>query len=734
MPPRPHIDIAEHLPEEPGNLMQETERESDVVNATLDDLPELQKVLISAITKHGGQQRVNDMAFASACRDRRLYLKGVQHFYWNGQMGQVVFESEIDTPYDRTFNIFQPYGKIFEATFLGAKPKVEPEADNPFESDSVQDTEKARDYERIWRKNNDMSEIQLSIARLMFTDGRIITETEQREDGEYTRLYGGLESRISGFVDSMEQATLLETEEDIPMVTAKRQYPDAKKDLNSGAGDAFFRAQRIAVRRVSKTDSSIDIYSGEDGTGLCTITKSRVAPDFFEHLKDDDNETLTGMFPDGVMVVRCGDTYLESYPYKMTDCCDVIHALKADGMNRPAIGSPLMDVQDSVNTAGNLFEEMLDYGIQVTYWDQATNIDTLNGAHLAPGASRKMERKSDVSAEDHFFVTPAQQPSTQLSNYLERMQGQFAQFVTGQQPALFGQASADQKTASGFAQMRDMALGQMAIVWKPFTSWYVREMTRACKLASGRMQDITSVLEPTTAWGKRRAVQISPADLRGMKYTNASDDNFPQSYTDKRNVFMGLMQDPDTKQWLMQSPDNLYLAKQLIGLPELTVPGEDPRNKQLQEIAEMRRSGGPVPIMPDGSPMLPPVGMPPIRYPDPNVQWKSSVDVVKYDVDDTEHAECLRWINSNEGQDAKRAEPLWYADVCLHCDAHEEQMKQKAAANAPAPEEKPPSITVSVPLDKFSAEIQAQVFDKFGIQVTQPPTAPDVSASVQVQR
>lgn len=734
MAKRPNIDIAEHLLEEPGNLMQETEREADTVDATLDDLPDLQKALISAITKHGGQQRVNDMAFASACRDRRLYLKGVQHFYWNGQMGQVVFESEIDTPYDRTFNIFQAYAKIFEATFLGAKPKVEPEADNPFEADSVQDTEKARDYERIWRKNNDMSALQLDIARLMFTDGRIITETEQREDGEYTTLYGGLESRISGFVDSIYQATLLETEEEIPLVTAKRMYPNTKKDLNSGSGDAFFRAQRIAVRRVSKTDNSIDIWTGEDGTGLCTITKSRVTPDFYEHLKDEDNETLTQMYPDGVMIVRSGDTYLAAQPYVISSCCDVIHALKADGMNRPAIGSPLMDVQDSVNTSGNLIEEMFDYGIQVTYWDQETNIDTLNAAHLAPGASRKMARKSDTAAEDHFFVTPTQQPSAQLLNYSERMSGQFAQFVTGQQPALFGQASQDQKTASGFAQMRDMALGQMAIVWKPFTSWYVREMTRACKLASTRTDDIASVLEPTTAWGKRRPVRIAPAELKGMKYTNASDDNFPQSYTDKRNVFMGLMQDPDTKQWLMQSPDNLYLAKQLIGLPELVVPGEDPRNKQLQEIAEMRDSGGPVPVMPAGSPMLPPVGRPPVKYPDPSVQWKSSVDVSKYDVDETEYQECLRWINSGEGQDAKRAQPLWYADVCLHTDEHEAQMKQKAAANAPAPEEKPPSINVSVPLDKFSPEIQSQVFGKFGIQVTQTPTSPDVSASLQVQR
>lgn len=734
---RPKIDIAERHPEYPANWDQAIEQEGseDESTASLDGREDLQKALIASIIKHGNQQKSNDMAYAAVCRDRRLYVKGVQYFYWNGQSGQVIFEAEDDSPYDRTFNIFQAYAKIFEATFLGAKPKVEPEADNPFESQSVQDTDKARDYERIWRKRNDIAEVQLDIARLFFTDGRVITETEQREDGEYTILYGGLESRLSGFLDKIEECTLLETEREHPMVAIKQKYgrdengvkTDVWGKLNAGAGDAYFRAQRVAVRRVSRSDNSVDIYTGEDSTGMCTITKSRVAPAFFEHLKDNEAEELREMFPDGLMVVRNGDTYLESYPYSITNTCDVVHAIKADGMNGPAIGSPLMDVQDSVNTAGNLVEETFDHGIPITYYDQETNIDTLNTTRLMPGGSRKMQRKASDSAADHFYTTQSLEPSNALMNYLERMQGTFAQFVTGQQPALFGQASQDQKTASGYAQMRDMALGQMAIVWKPFTSWYTREMTRCCKLASMRTDDITSVLEPTNAWAKRRPVRISPSELKGMQYTNASDDNFPQSYTDKRNVFMGLMQDPDTKQWLMQSPDNLYLAKQLIGLPELTVPGEDPRNKQLQEISEMADQE-PIPQMPDQSqvPMLPGVGQAPIQFGDPRFTWVSSIEVTKYDVDETELTECLRWINSTEGQQAKRAKPMWYQNVCLHADAHEEQMKQKAAANAPPPEQKPPSVNIAIPVDKFAPDVQAQMLAMVGIQVQpgQPITQP----------
>ena len=742
MPNRPQVDIAERNPDMSLTDMQD--EDEGTAAASLDDREDLQRSIISAIRKHGYASDMSTRGGVEAARDARNYMRGKQQWAWNEDAQDIVFGDE-DAPYDRTFNITQAYGKIFISTFMGAKPKVEPEADNPFDSESIQDASKARDYERIWRKKNDIAELQMELARLLYTDGRIVSVDTTRGPFQYTRLYGVLESRCPpylsgkellelGYAETEEDAEecsqvaawpMFELEGDFPLVSMKRRYPEQRKKLNSGAGDSYFRNARLAVKRMSGNDTSIDINTGDDGSGLCTITQSFLRPDFYEHLEEDERVEMEQIFPDGCCIVRNGDTYLESFPYEIDKHVDVIYAIPSDGSNRPAIVQPLMPVQDSVNTGMNLIEETIDHGIPTTYWDKETQIDTLNQSRNIPGGSRRMVRKSDVSAANHFYTTPELKPSPELLGYVQQMRGDFAQFVTGLPPAIQGFGDDNQKTASGYAQMRQMALGQMAIVWKPFTSWYTRTQTRCVRLAAESTAPIGATLEPLTPGGKKRDVRIQPSELKGFKFTNASDENFPETYTERRNAFMSIMQDADTKVWIMQSPDNLYLAKQYIGLPDLTIPGEDSRNKQLQEIAEMESNGGPVPKTADGMAPLPGIGEPPIKYPDPRVQWVSSVPVDKRDNDQIEFEECLRWINSSQGQEAKRVKPLWYADVMLHCDEQEAQMQQKAQANAPAPEEKPPSISVSVPLDKFSPEIQAQVFEKFGIQVTQPPVAPE---------
>lgn len=726
MAQRPEVDIAEREPEVAGNLQQEA-AESSEYESPLDGNEELQNALIAAIRKHNTLSKVTEMAAVQAARDSRLYMRGVQNFFWNEDAQDVVFGNEDGSPYNRTFNITQAYGKIFISTFMGAKPKVEPEADNIFSASSISDASKARDYERLWRKRNDMSALQMEIGRLFFTDGRIITISEDVTDGDdpgqYTRLFGVLESRAGAYLSKVKDWPIFETEDEFSLVAMKRKYPEKRKKLNSGAGDSYYRNARMAVKRRAGTDTAIDIYTGDDGTGMCTITHSYLRPDFYEHLQESDREEIEQMFPEGMCLVRNGDTYLESYSFDIDAHVDVIYAIPADGANTPAIVDPLMPVQDSVNTGMNLSEETFDHGIPTTYWDQETNIDSLNQDRNMPGASRKMVRRSDTAAEDHFFITPRLDPSPQQIEYTQNLQGPFAQFVTGLPPAIQGFGDEDQKTASGYAQMRQMALGQMAIVWKPFTSWYTREMTRSVKLASASDVLITGILDPLILGANRRAVKIEPHELNGFKFTNASDENFPETYTERRNAFMTLMSDPDAKQWILQEPDNLYLAKGYIGLPDLTIPGEDSRNKQLREIAEMETQS-PVPDpeqMPDQP--LPAVGAPPVPVPE-----VSSIRVSKYDNDEVEYKECLRWINSAEGQEAKRIKPSWYQDVCLHADEHEAQMKQKAQQNAPPPEHKPPSVNVSIPIDKVPPEYAPALLQLAGVQ---PVANPQVTVAPQ---
>jgi hypothetical protein len=693
----------------------------------LDD--QLQKAVIDKITAHTQMGKANRMAEVCNARDQRLYFRSLQNFYWSEDRQDVVFDTEDDdSPYDRVFNIYQGYGKIFISTFLGAQPKVRAEADEPFDEASVANTSKANTFERIYRKKNDIADTQMQIARLMWTDGRIVSRTENGPDGvPCTELFGTLETRVSIAADTFEDSLLIEIDLDLPTAKLKADYPDQRGKINSGNGDTYERNARIAVRRQAGADTAIDVQTGQDSWGLATKTWSYLRPEFYEEFSDADRQQLQAQFPAGLCIVRNGQVYLDSYEYDCDQHLDVLHAMPGDGMSRPSIGSTLMPIQDSTNTSMNLIEETFDHGIPTTYYNKETNIDGLNKQTDRPGASRKMVVPKGTTAAQNFFETAAVNPSDTLVGYAENLRGPIAQFAAGTMPAAFGAAMPDQKTASGYAQAKAMALGQMAIVWKPFTSWYTRETTRAVKLASQGENEIGANLAPARPGARPESVRILPGELSGISFTNDSDENFPETWTEKSNKFMGLLQmGGDIADDLLQkSPSNWYFAKQMIGLQELTLPQEQLWEMVLADIAEMEKE----PAQPD------PSQMPQQAIPGPGQQPAPAplVSPIQIDTDylsGDDFATCFNavkdWLQSSKGRDVKRTNPQWYENVRLYGLQYKQQMDQIAQNNAQPP---PPDLPkVQIPYDSLPVSGKIQAAAKAGIQLSPQDIASVVPA------
>ncbi len=728
--PRPGIDVAEE------ELPEQDEEESAA--ASLDDDEELQKSVISKIKAMNEKAKPNRMAEVQNARDQRLYFRDIQQFSWNEDDQDVDFLDSESDPYSRTFNIFQGYGKIFCSTFMGAQPKVRAEADDPFDEVSIRNTGKANVYERVYRKFNDTPTQQLEFARLAWTDGRIITRTTQRENREITEFWGTLESRvpIAAKVDietPLKNCALVELEDEYSKSSMKREYEDARSKISSGAGDSYERNARMAVKRMAGSDTTYESRSGDDSYGMATKTWSYMRPEFFEEFDEADRVTLKEKFPEGLCVVRNGDTYLESYACDMDSCLDVIHALPGDGMSRPSIGKTTMALQDSANTAQNLCEETFDHGIPTTYYDTRSDIDGLNKTREMPGASRKATGAQNQPLSNMFFQTQALTPSAALMEYMAQVKGPQAQFVSGQQPALFGADMADQKTASGYAQARAMALGQMAIVWKPYTAWYARENTRAVKMASKGDDDIKATLPPIRKGGKPEAVKLMPSDLMSVSFTNASDENFPQTWTEKSNKLLSLLQmGGDVSDWILEEePDNIYFVKEMLGLEELVYPGEDLRNNVLADIASMEHEApGPDPAqMPEQA--MPGVGQPPAQVPEVS---SITIDPEYLEENDFEVGwkTVKHWIQSARGQEAKVSNPTWFKNVKLYGLQYKAGMdaaKQAAAqAQQPPPEPPKPLLSLSGAYKDLPPDVQTQALQRDGYQVN--PATVGVNANV----
>jgi hypothetical protein len=701
---------------------------------SLDDDEDLQREVLDKIKTTNTKGKANRMAEVSNARTARLYTKGIQRIAWSEDRQDVIFDNEENEPYSRTFNVFQGYGKMFCATFMGARPKVRAEADDPFNSDSIRNTAKAKTYERIYRKWNDTPTQQLASSRLMWTDGRVVTRTLSTEDSEITEFWGVLESRVpitarEDIKTPLKNCTLVEIEDEFPIVQGKRDYPDARKKIASGNGDSYERNARLAVKRQAGSDTAIDTLSGEDSYGLYTKTWSYMRPEFFEEFQEASRVQLQEMFPAGLLVIHSGDVYLESSECDMDSCLDVIHALPGDGMSRGSIGQPMITLQDSANTAQNLIEETFDHGIPTTYYDTRMNIDTLNTQREMPGASRKATGITGQTLPSMFFQTQAVNPSQQLLNYAENLKGPQSQFVTAMQPALNGAEMADQKTASGYAQARTMALGQMAIVWKPYTIWFSREMTRSVRMASKRQDEIKATLPPARRGGRPEATKIAPQELIGLSFTNDSDENFPETWTEKSNKVMGLLQmGGPISDWLLeQEPENVYFLKEMLGIEEIVFPGEDLRNNVLADIAQMENE----PTQPDPDQMpdapMPAVGQPPLQAP--------QISSIKIDAEYLEDADyemgfktVKHWVNSASGQEAKLSNPMWWANVRLYGMQYKQGMDAAAQAKQPPPPP-PPQMGITANFKDLPPDGQVQALARDGIQVN-PAT---VSANKEVK-
>lgn len=704
------------------------EEEQEPIAPSLDADETLQKEVLGKLRTHNEKSKPNRMAQVCNARDQRLYFKGIQQFYWSEDSQDVVFESDDDSPYDRTFNVFQGYGKIFQSTFMGAMPKVRAEADDPFDSTSIRNTAKAAIYERVYRKFNDTPTQQLESSRLMWTDGRIVTRTAQRGDKEITEFWGVLESRLPVTAKDdievpLKNCLLIELEDEYPNAQLKKEYGDKldasgnpiRKKISSGNGDSYERNARTAVKRQAGTDTAVDVMTGDDAYGLSTKTWSYMRPEFFEEFGEASRVQLEKMFPTGLCLIHSGDLYLESYECDPDTILDAIHALPGDGQARGSIGQPMMPLQDSVNTGQNLIEEMFDHGIPTTYYDTRTDIDGLNKQREMPGASRKATGITGQSLESAFFQTEAIQPSQALMEYVQDVKGPQSQFATGQQPALFGGDMTDQKTASGYSQARTMALGQMAIVWKPYTAWFARENTRAVKLASKRTDEIKTTLPAQRKGGKPESVRLAPSDLQGMSFTNDSDENFPETWTEKSNKFMTCMQDPDMKQIIMSEPDNLYLAKDMLGLSDLVIPGEDLRNNVLSDISQMEHEAPqPDPAQMPETP-LPPMGAPPAP---PQMVSSIQIDAEYLEPADFETGwkTVKHWVQSSAGQEAKVTNPNWFKNVRLYGLQYKQGMIAAQQAAMPHPE--PPDLPkVLIPYDSLPTSGKVQAAGKAGIQL-----------------
>jgi hypothetical protein len=529
---------------------------------------------------------------------------------------------------------------------------------------------------------------------------------------EVISIAGGLELNTPVWANEMHEYPYLQWQAEVHRAKLKAAYPLAADKIEAapsqGPDDVYARVSRLSVEQGLPS-----IHPGDALMNLITFDRTWLRPWAFYSVEDEAvRNELLALFPDGCYIGFAGDVYCEARNESMDDHWRVLHALPGDGQNRPSVGDSLVQVQERYNVLSNMQAETYEYGIPPIYADpQVLDFDALANQVAEPAAHFPARaRPGQPLAAGFFQPAPAQVPPDMIRHQQDLI-GPVAQFLTGLFPAIFGGGMEDVKTASGYALARDQAMGRLGLVWRRTKQFYADVMLLGVDcFRKNRPEDAEiPLLGPDGVLDTR---VIRTADLKGNVIAHPeADETFPRLKSQQRGVLQQLftLNDPLIQEALTE-PANIGYIKNVLGLSELVIPGEDSRNKQLREIQlllagapiviSMHPSGDAHAVSDDGSEDAA-TGAASRQSPVKNHQSQAlilpSVPVDQL-LDDhaVEFEECKRWANSEAGQTARMTNPTGFANVRAHTEAHLRALSLSAGttpaatSNAPGKSTKTP--------------------------------------------
>lgn len=667
-------------------------------------------------------------------------------------MGEDDKDQQEQPRYNYVLNVYQPFGLAFIAVFAAQVPTVRFFPQSMNRSEDITAAKASSNAAALIEENNAIQQKMISVARLLWTDGKIgafvryvadkerfgeeqvpdVTEgfSKMGEDsfkcpncGETTPVsmfaqgqpgvpatmsqqptcmncgaplsednflpatripvpmngagasvpkgqecidfYGSLELATPPWCNEFWEFPWLQLQFEVHKGKLKAAYPKAADKISANtpmnAEDVYGRATRLAVAQGLPV-----LHPGDVMYNLVTYLRTWLRPWAFDSLDDKGiANQLKELFPDGCYCAFAGQTYCESRNEKMSDKWRVMHALPGDGQSRPAVGEASIEVQDQINTLGNIALESFEYGIPPVYADpEVLDFEALTQRTIEPGVHVPARARPGQQLSAGFFQPAAAVVPAELFDYMQELAGPMFQLLTGVTAAVFGGGMDDVKTAKAYSQARDMSLGRLSIPWNRFKCFYAEIMELAIRcFRDNRPQDVERVLPGENSEFQSQIIKIE--DLQG--HTNARpdpDETYPRLRSQKQNVLQQLiqLQDPEILA-MLADPANIGLVKGILGLDEFSVPGEDSRTKQLRQIETMLKNPG----MADpatGQVLIPTVMIDPL------------------DNNEVMYGECVRWASSDAGQEAQATNPQGYATVVAQAQLRQQAMMQKAMMQA----------------------------------------------------
>lgn len=673
--------------------------------------------------------------------EQRFYWRNMMGVCWNDNQGLWVIpgmpgyyknENETgDIPLSYPINIYQAFGRGFIA-MISEVPSVRFEATGET-PDKMRIASSADQMRKKIEAQNHMDDLMIDVARLAWTDGRVVFwnrwvcdgavfgyEDEAHPDevqeglgeggdppkksprkpkgGEKSDPYGVLEAKVPINMRSKSQWPFCQISYEVDSTSAKALYPWYADRIQGGEpGPAEYMFDRVT--RVACTQGiRLLVESGDSISQLPTLSRTWMRPAMFAEIETPEiREFFEDNFPDGVCVVFVGNAYCESRNESLDDHITVYHPLPGDGQATPSCGAIIMPVQDLINDLTDLMMERSMKTIPAVIVAQGTlNMQALSKEHASPGAHYETINalEPNETLANRFFVEPIPGKPEGEAEFFTAMISDIPQFLTGLHAAALGDSDPNNETASGIDQLQRKSRGQGGVAWRPLRKTYAENLTQLVRVgAYFRASESEDGMVKIDAPGAK-PIEIDLEDLREGNWCCVpdGDESYPNTHAEKQAAMQQLAQminaNPQSPLSLAitGSPKNIVTLKSSIGVSELEFAAADSEEKQLAEIQQMLDEP-PIPntqaIQAFQQGMMqwkvaatlaqaqgqPPPPQPPPLTPEQEFVTSMPIDA-KFDDNPTEFKAGKDWLNTSEGQNQKRTNPKGVLNVRLHLLSH----------------------------------------------------------------
>jgi hypothetical protein len=661
-------------------------------------------------------------------------------------------------------NVYLAFRDTLTAALTAGVPSVRFEAENPTKPEDQTASEKSNTTLKLLERANDMLEILGDTVRYLCTDGRAVMYTHHVLDAQ---RFGWTESDIDEGLSVMPEEDLLtdphgsreprsqqvfecggalewklpiqaknihacdyaQKSAEFDVTFLKTKYPEHADKISASATPTaqsdYVRLARVSINmgmRPSNMTTDAQTYNATEQLTWCR-------PSFYQSAKSEGLKNwLLDTFPKGCMVAMVGNELVEAREESIDDHLTLFHARPGDGMHRPSLLSPIVPLQEKLNDCMDLVHQSFMHLIPRIWVDPAIDLEGVERVKREPGQYMKAPKsKEGKGTNDLFYAEPQLQLAEGLLVYLEKLFGEFAQFLCGAFPALFGGDTKGNDTASGIQTQRDQALGRVGLTWRNLKAGYARSMRQAV-IGVARYQ-VGKFSGEISVGREKQQVEIDPEDLKGnVRCFADTDENFPESWVAQRAIWNALMAAAATNPVIakiISLPKNLMVMKDKIGTSEITVPEAASEKKQLSEIKVLLDSApNPNPkyqaaqeqiqrlVQAQAPPELMQMAQQMVQQIPPLV---SSVPVSNLDEHPFEAQAMKTFASDDEGIKARIEKPQGWMNFELH---YMEHMTAIAEAAKNAAQNKPPSMSVNYK-DLETPEAKVQMLAMDGIHIDQ---------------